>query len=219
MWFFLWIVLSAFLLGIFFWQSQILWQQKKAWSAFAKNNSLQYIPGKFSESPRVSGKVGRHHISLFSDSRMTADMRSQRFMTVVEIVLGCKMPAGGVVSTIGMKPFVDTLIFHEDIKPEAEGWAEENIIRTDNEAMMKAYLTLPRLKVLQSVFSMKGANVIFLFDKEAVALRIETADPLHNTERVDKIIKQFLRVADKLTVDKDEYAALKGLVHVDSDAG
>ncbi|MCB9989511.1 MAG: hypothetical protein H6868_09320 [Rhodospirillales bacterium] len=217
MWVFVWLLLSSFLLGIFFWQSQILWQQKKAWSAFAQKNSLQYIPGKFSEAPSVTGKIGRHHISLFSDSRMMEDMRSRRFMTVVEIVLGCKMPAGGVVATFGMKPFVDTLIFHEEIKPEMEGWGAENLVRTDEEKMMKAFLTPERLKVLQSIFSMKGANAIFLFDKEAVAFRIETADPLHNSERIDKIVKQFLRGADKLSVDKEEYAALKALVGAEDD--
>ncbi len=203
MWIFVWILLSVFVLGVFAWSIQILFQQKKVWKAFADKHGWHYEAGKMTASPSMMGAFGDHRVALFSDSRQMPDARGQRFFSVIEIEMDGGMPMGGVFATPDMAPLLNGLNFTQTFNPAGDNWKASYIVRTNDKEALKDYLTPERQKALHAIFSMKGASAIFLFDQEAAALRIETVDPLRGEERLEKILVQFVKAADMLSLKGD----------------
>lgn len=198
MWVFIWILLSAFIIGVFVWSLYTLGQQKTAWRSFAQKNGLSYRPGRFNESPYVEGPMEGFQVALFADMKLTPDMRGQRYVTVIEIELKRGMPTGGVVATAAMAPYLAELSFSESFAPDYKGWKPEYILRGRNSKALEDYLTVPRLKLLAALFEMKNSNVLYFFDEDNAALRIETMDPMRSAAHVEKMVRQFLSAVPKL---------------------
>lgn len=200
----LWAVASAFVIGVTVWSLRILFQQKKAWASFAKKHGLSYEKSKFMESPRVGGFFGGRKVALYGTSRPTADARRQRFVTVIEVEMGPGTPAAAAFGTAEFSDFLESLIFKQPYRPEGVDWKEGwRVVAAEADAL-KAYMTPARIKALHNVFSMSGAAVLFFFDDFDSVLRVETSDPLRSEEKVDKIIRQFVKVADILAPTNEE---------------
>jgi hypothetical protein len=198
MWIFIWVLFSAFILGVFAWSTAILFQQKRAWQAFATKNGMTYVPGKFLGSPAVTGQRGGYGLSFFTDNQKTADVRGQRFVTVIEAQLKTPMPAPAALSTKEYGEFIGSLNLPDTYEPSMPEWNKSNVIRTRNLEGLKSYLTDERLKTLQSLFSMRNAIVLFFFDEHEAVLRIETADPLRDAVHMEKIARRIIDAMDKL---------------------
>ncbi len=192
MWIFLWILASAFILGVFGWSSVILWQQKQAWAAFARKHKMEYKTLRFLDSATVRGTIGGFRMSLFSDARQTNDMRRERYFSVIEFELGSGLPTGAAIGTGGMKEFIDNLSFPEMVTPEHEKWTGDYIARTRSKTLLKEYLTPLRLDALLSMFGMKNASVLYFFDEIDAILHIETVDPLRDAEKLNRIVNRIL---------------------------
>lgn len=207
MWIFLWLLLSAFIIGVFVWSMRTLWLQKRAWAAFAERHGLVYQRGRrFNDPPRVEGSFQGKKLFLATDTKQTQDVRGERYVTVIEIELPQGMPAAGVMATAGMAPYLEggLMSFTESYVPEIKGWKSGYILRCRDEAAMRAYMNPARLKVMTALFSLKGAQVLYLFDEQSAALRIETSDPLRSAAHVEKMVKQFIAAADKLAAASSE---------------
>ncbi len=201
MWIFIWALFSAFILGVFFWSTAILFQQKRAWEAFAKKNNMTYVPGKMFGSPVVTGHRGGYGLSFFTDNQKTSDVRGQRFVTVIEAQLKMPMPAPAALATKEYGVFIASLNLPDAYEPDLPEWNKSNVIRTRNLPGLKPYLTPERLKILQSLFSMRNAIVLYFFDEHEAVLRIETTDPLRDAVHMEKIAKRIIDAMDKLKPD------------------
>ncbi len=200
MWIFLWIILSLFVLGIFGWQSWILWEQKKAWKAFARKNGMEYEPRRSLDSAIVRGTIGGFRMTLFSDSKQTNDIRRERYVSVIEFELGDGMPTGAAIGTSDMKPFIDTLSFTQNLTPDYEKWTGGYVARTRDREALRLYLTQPRLDALVGLFGMNNASVLYFFDELDCVLHIETIDPLRDPEKLDRIINRIVRAVNVLAI-------------------
>ena len=60
--------------------------------------------------------------------------------------------------------------------------------RTDDAARVAPYFAADRLRVLDSLIKQKRVSVLFLFDIDAIFLRLETVDPMLKKGQLDKII-------------------------------
>jgi len=207
MWILLWLVLSGFILGFFFWSSRILFLQKKAWAAFARKRNLSFEGGKFSDSPVMRGRLDAFAISLYTSARETNDVRGQRYMTVLEIELGKGMPTGAAISVPQLSFMTENLAFAETFSPDSPGWKPEYVIRARDVEKLKAYLTSERLKTLSAIFSIKGCSALFIFDELEAVLRLETSDPMINAEKLDKMVGQLIVACRKLALTPDEKSA------------
>lgn len=204
MWIFLWLVLSMFVIGIFGWSTVILYQQKSAWELFAKKNKLAFDRGKIFGPPRITGRLHNFNIDIFTDAQRTDDVRGQRYVTVIEIDLGQKLPTGGVVSTKDFALFVDNLNVKQKYNPDSDVWDPSHLIRTHDKEIMAAYLTDDRLKALNALFSMKSSMAVYMFDEPGCFLHIETTDPLRDDAHLEKILKQLAKIAKKLVLNDGE---------------
>lgn len=205
MWIILWVVLSVFVLGVFAWSQRILVQQKRAWAAFAKKNGFLYEPGKFMAAPAMAGKTGPYVVAFYTDAQQTGDARGQRLVSVLEIELGRGIPGAGAIGTKEMAGFIGGLKFKESFEPDFPDWKKEWVLRAREAAAVNAYLTKERLDALRDLFSMKAASMFF-FDELASLIRIETVDPLKDPERLEKILKRLVPIADRLAPSESEKA-------------
>jgi hypothetical protein len=204
-WFWLlWFVVSAFILSIYAWSLWILYQQKKAWKAFAKKNDLEYRPGRLTEPPFVTGKYRKHKIFLYTSIQETADVRGQRFVTAIEIELGQGLPVPAALGTKEVGYLIMNLRFNMEYEPDSEHWKNSYVLRTTNTAMLDKYLTKERLETIGKLFAMNSASVLFFFDPVEAVLRIETSDPLRDSTRIEKIIDRILRDVEKLKTSAEE---------------
>lgn len=206
MWILLWVALSAFLLGITGWTYMILREQKRAWAAFATAHKLKYDPGKFMSSPTMTGMIGRYSVSFFPGQQPTADSRSQRLVTVVEIDLKCGLPTAAAIGSPDTASFVHALALDFTYEPEAPegGWSKSYPVRTRDIQKLKAYLTPARVQALHSLFSMKNVAALFFCDEYDTVLRLETADPLRDEKKTEKIINRILVDVEKLMPTDEE---------------
>lgn len=204
MWIFLWVVLSIFVMGVFFWSMIILQQQKRSWFAFAKKSGLNYQAGAFTDPPVVSGMVNGYKVTFFTDSLRTQDVRGRRFVTTIEVEMGDGMPTVAAIATQDYAEFLAPLRLPLSWQPPGEEWQKNYIIKTRSTDRLVRYLTAERLKVLSGLFTMKNSATLFFFDEQASILRIETPDPLRDSEKMERIAKRVFSAVDVLLLTPEE---------------
>lgn len=203
-WIFLWFCLSAFVIGAFAWTTRILFEQKRAWLAYARKYNLTYDRGPFFGSPSVSGVIGRHRITLFSEEQAAPDARGRRFRTVIELMRPSGLPVRGAIGCRDMVPVIEGAQMETDVVPDSPDWKSEWRARSDDKTMMKAYLTPERIKAAATLFNHKNASAIYIFDAEDALLRYDTGNPLHDPARLDKLVKMMTGISDAFLVQKGE---------------
>lgn len=208
-WFFLWLILSGALLYFLGWTVFILTRQKGAWRAYASRHKLRYKPNSFFEAPEISGTIGNHTISVFSGEHMADDARRARKLMAAEVQLSGVMPIEGGVASGGHVDIVQSLGFKEEIRPKHPGWDKSWIASSSNKHVLESYLTPERLDALTSLMKIKSAWVILIFRDDVMLLRLDTPDPLDSGQKLDRLMKKMLQVADTLELQKGEDSRLK----------
>jgi len=194
MWIFIWVILSAFVLGVFGWSQVILQQQKRCWAIFAKRHNLSYTSGKFTESPTLTGTMDGFRINLSTAAQQTADARGQRFFTLIEVNLGPGLTTSAAIATPTFEILLGELKMKESLPIAADqDWSAAYLNRARNAKDLEAYLTVERRKALHDIFSMKTVRAIFFFDEIDAVLHLETTDPLRNPDAMEKIVKRILK--------------------------
>ncbi len=204
MWLAIWILLTAFVLGVSLWSWVILRQQKKAWSAFAVKTGLNYTPGTLMGSPTVTGLVKGRKLSFFTAAQKTNDARGQRYVTVIELEMGSGLPVGAALATKEFSDFLSTLRMDETLELQSPDWDKSYIVKTRNAARLKEYLTPERLKIIHALFSAKNSIALFIFDETDSVIRIETSDPLRKMEQLESLAKKLTAAADKLAPQRGQ---------------
>lgn len=213
MWIFIWFLLSSFVLGVFAWSLRILFQQKAAWKAYAKKMNLTYQDGpRFLSSPVLSGSLGPYGFGLYTEEQRTNDTRGQRFSTILEIALRHGLPVMGAMGTQTVIPIIQSLRLDQSVVPQDKDWDPSWMIRTRHAGMVEKYLTPQRLEIIKKIFRMKVLSAFFIFDEQDAVLRIETADPLNDSQRLEKIVKGLIQHAEGLIVKNEERSMLDALV-------
>lgn len=211
MWILLWIVLSAILLGSSAWSLHILMKQKKAWEAYAKSKNFTFNRGTFMGPAEMSGVIGDYKIGFFSAERQGADVRTRRFVTVVEIDLTEGMVDGAVMGTQEMLPFMQSLELIHPHTIEGHGWEKGMYTFIKNDAVVKAYLTPERLEVFANILKTRNADVLIVFHERQLVVRLETVDPIQDAEKIDKVVTRTLALMDKVRITPEQRAAYNAL--------
>ncbi len=216
LWFLLWFVLSFILLGATFWSTIILLQQKKSWSRYAAKKDLIFTRGTFFGSASVEGTINGYEISLFSATQQRADARQNRQLTVLQVTADHSFIDAVACGTNEMLPFIKSLesVSHHEIKTKS--WNKKHYVMSRHKKAIDEYLTEERVKVLGSVLGMPNADILVLLDGNGGVIRIETANPLQDAAKLEKIVNNIMAGFQKLRPSEDEAARLKGLF--DSDA-
>lgn len=198
----LWVVLSVFILGIFVWTTRALQDQKRVWAEFATRRGLQCDRGTYFKSNTVRGKIGPYGFYLASEQRDSADLRGRTFVTVIQFEIPGKMPAPGVLASGNYREYASNLVVREALLIDHPGFSPDRVVaRADHAVLVAPYFTPDRLRVLDSLIKQKGLSVLFLFDIDAIFLRLETVDPMLKSGQLDKTIDGILPMLQVLASD------------------
>lgn len=190
-WFLLWFVLSAFVLGAFAWSTRVLFQQKRAWGAFAKTARMTVTPGALLSSPQIQGVWDAFRFSLVSEEQKSPDARGTRFRSILELHRQIPMRFSGAVGFGDLEQQLGALNLPTTFIPQSPSWKPNWFLRTSDAAAMNDYLTEDRIKALESVFRVKAASALLVFDGMNVLLRLETPDALTDVRKLEAIVKRM----------------------------
>lgn len=193
LWFFLWFVLSAILLGATFWSAKTLYDQKKAWQAFAKKYDLVYEKGKLMQSPTINGFIDNFRISFFAAERQAPDVRQRRVLSALEVTFPKGLVDGVAAGTAEMVPYMTSLKSLRPFVPESDKWNKEFKLFIRHQEAVEAWLTEERLDHIQAILGTKNADVLFLFDNEEAVIRAETRDPLTNPATMERVVQRLIK--------------------------
>lgn len=204
-WFFLWMVLCGALIYFFGWTNLILYKQKKAWRSYAEKLRLRYASSSLLASPEIKGSVDGYSVALFTDEHPSGDGRTNRKLTAIELDLHSEFPMKGVAASGGMVAHIQNhLSYKHEIKPKQKGWKPTYMVQSENGEAMERYLNTARAKALLSLMEMPNVWVVFLFQDNATLLRLDTPEPLDHPAKIDKVIKQMIKVAKILELEEGE---------------
>lgn len=210
-WLFIWILLSGALIGFSVWSFYISHAQKQAWRAFAEKHKLRFNISKPLSAPEVTGSFDDYAIGVLTSEHTTADSRGVRKLTAVEISLKSEFPFAAAVASGGMVPLMKVPDFGNEIRPEHEGWDPSYIARSRSVDAMEGYLTKERLDILTALMKVKSFWVVFIFREGGALLRVDTPDPLQETEKLESLVKRLIAAARKLELAPGEGDRLMSL--------
>jgi hypothetical protein len=202
--FFLWAAITLFLLWFWGWTSYILFQQKRAWKAYAKKNNLRYKSNGLSDSPEVSGSLDGYAVKMFASDHGNGDARSRKMMTTIEVSLKSVLPSPCAVASGGMVKIVQQLDLHQEYRPDIAGWDTSFIARAREEEILTAYLTPMRVEALSRLMKRKLAWTILIFGGEIGLLRLDTSDALEREGKIGPILHEMIAVARVLELEAGE---------------
>ena len=192
-------LLSLIVMGVFFWSTAILQQQKKAWAAAAKKLGFVYNDGgRYMASPSLAGTLGEAAYTLATDQLRTDDAQGQRSITAIEVEMGPGMRTTAVLAMPNFATLLAPVEMAETLTPEEVDIVAGTIIKTADAALLRDSLTVERRKTLQALFGLKNAQVLWYFSPENCIVRIETTDPLTSADKVEKLVRRLAQSASVL---------------------
>jgi hypothetical protein len=204
-WLFIYIIFVIFVLSFFFWNVIILQRQKKSWQAFAKKHDLIYKKAGFFEASAVEGNYKKNRIGIFSEGRVDETTRGMvKYRTIIEVVLGHGMPGTGALGGVSGMKVIEALNFGPTFHPEHESWNKNHLITCSNRDFIKAYLTKKRLDRLNIFFNMPGAVALMVFDEQDAFLRIESADPMLDPNKITSLVDKLIALTEDLKLTEEE---------------
>ena len=208
MWIFIWVVLSAILVGASLWSFKILNDQKSAWEKFARAHNFSLNKGTVMGPAEMNGVIGDYKFSFFAAERNGDDIRTRRLMTVMEVNLIDGMVDGGVMGTQQMLPFMQSLDKLHPHKIEHASWDAGLYCFIHNDEKVKPILTSERIDTISQILKTKNADAIVIFNDREVLVRLETSDPMKDADKLDKIAKRLMGLLEKIRLTPAERAAI-----------
>jgi len=203
--FWLWVVLSVFLIVFWFWSVFILYFQKQSWKAFAKRKGLRYRSRGVFDSPEITGVFKDYNIFIFTTEYDNEDGRMPRRMTSLELSLKSTLPHSMAVASGGMVKLVEELSYRSEFRPDVHGWDNSYIVRSHEAVVPEEYLSEARLKSIMRLMRIKNAWVILFFTPEQALLRLDTPHPLHQAKLLEDILNKLAEAAKIFEVSTPEY--------------
>ncbi len=207
--FYLWVVISLFLLGFWAWTLLVVTQQKKAWKIFADKRNMRYHDTGMFSTPMVSGAVDSYGVSLFASEHSELDARTQKRLTAIEISLQSDFPFLSAIASGGMVSVVDAFDIRHEYKPQIKGWDNSYVLRVSDLSVAQNYYTEERLNKLIKLMKIDKAWVILAIVEDRGVLRLDTPYPIDNPKKLDNLIKQMIDIARALELKKGEVKDLK----------
>lgn len=203
-WILIWIILSTIILGANIWSWVILYQQKQAWESLARKYKMVFRKNRFLAPPELEGKIDDFQINMFTAERKGMDIRTRRYMTVMEIVFPKPLVDGGALGTPEMYIFIESIGTVKPLNIDGVTFKEGVRLYSRNDDNVKAFMTPERVEHINHIFSTRNVDILFIFSDNISVLRIETADPMSDAVKLDKAIHRILNHTKAIQVTTPE---------------
>ena len=204
-WIFAWVVFAVFILGIFFWSVQILFQQKRAWKRLSNSLNWNYREQALLKSPIVEGVYNGFSVLIYSEEQPVQDMGRRQYRTVLLIGFQEGFPMGAALASDGRRAFIESLKIEEVHKPDFEGWNGSVIFHTEDDKVCAKFMNKNRYEALHKLMNLKKKDSVFICDDKEGYYRVETPDPLTDEAVIKKMLDKFTEACEALRpTEKDK---------------
>lgn len=203
-------MLSFVLLGTTAWSLLILFRQKKAWAAYAKQKGLAFVKGRFSAPCGMEGTIDGVNVSFFTAVQQKEDSRKNRQLTVVQFILGKPFIEYIAAGTDEMLPFLNSLDLLTPHSLENSKWdSKTHHIYSRNKEAVNYFLTEERITILNNILKLSNSDNIVLLSSEEGVFRFETSNPLTDIDKIDKLVTKLIANIKKLYPSDEERKEFK----------
>lgn len=193
-----WFMICCAVLSFFGWTTYLLFLQKKTWKFFAEKHKLQYKNEGLLNSPSVYGNYGNGKINLYSEERLTQDVRGRRFITVIEILTEQKCYFEGAITAGSAVELINFIDMEHILTPQSEMWQSNFSAKTNDYEAMKSFLDEKGgMKVLYPMMKNPKNGFVAVFMNNEFLLRFETSNPIVEIEKLERIVKSMLAITSK----------------------
>lgn len=199
-WIFLWLIVAIIILGSSSWAYLLLFRQKAVWAEFARKHKLTFTNNGWLQAPQVRGVMHKNlTLTLYTEQQVAADGRNQRYRNVVLVEAPWGIKGGGAVAASPLlRNFINNLKLPGALPLEGKNWPNGTLFHTQNVALLEAHMTPERTKLVQTLLGMKNADPMVLFDDDTFFIRLETADPLIDAAKLEKLLGKLFTIADAM---------------------
>lgn len=196
LWIALWAGLSIFIMGVFFWTTRALISQKQVWAAFARRRGFKWNGRKWLQGPVLMGRTGDYDVYISSEERDRPGLKGRHFVTILQLSKTHIMPGSSAIGTGDYGAFVDGMgVQDEMLLP----FSDPDVIaratcRSEDAAQVQGFWTSHRTMLLENLIKQSRINILFLFDKSDVLLRVETVDPMLKEGQLDRFVDGTMAV-------------------------
>jgi len=173
-------------------------KQKMAWKDFGKKHNLSFEPHGVLASGVLRGIIRDHSLTISSDPQINEDYRGRRFLTTIQIDLNLKMPTEGVIGSAGLRRFVESLPLPEEFAPADPEWNKQACVKAQKAEILDGFFSQERTRALNSLMSIKGVNVLLVFNEKTSLLRFESPDPMDDAGRLERLVFKIFDVVKTL---------------------
>lgn len=193
-WFMIWVFFAVVIMGTFMWSIQILMKQKMAWKDFGKKHNLSFDPNGVMASGVLRGVIREHSLTISSDPQIDEDFRGRRFLTTIQIDMNLKMLTEGVIGSAELRRFVESLPLPDEFAPADPEWNKQACVKAQKAEALDDFFSEERTRAINSLMSIKGVNVLLVFNEKTSLLRFESQDPMDDAARLERLVFKILDV-------------------------
>jgi hypothetical protein len=199
MWLFLWIIFVIAIIVAFVWSYHILFEQKRAWRAFAEKYNLDFAPGGFWDAPEASGFIKGRRVNLYSQPKQDIQTRTASTQNIIEVFLNTSPDTVAVVASSGFMDFLQSIDLPAPFIVEDTQWPAQILARTfDDERPDLWFLeNSKRIEAIQ-LLSKLPFDIGFVCDRDRAFVVVRTSHPLTEPKRINQIIGKLFQAAELL---------------------
>jgi len=204
MFLFLWVVFVLAAVGFFLWSTHALFEQKRAWKAYAKKFNLNYTPGTMMQSPSMAGEIKGHRVNFYPQlSENDQGQRSTK--NVIEVFLNDIPNTLCVVASRGFMDFVALLDLPEPFTVDDSNWPNNLLTRSleDEEANVWFLNNKDRIIAIQNL-SKLPFDTAFVCDGEQSFIAIRTSNSLGDPRRLNQVVGKLFDIIKMLESHESE---------------
>lgn len=202
MWLFLWILFVLAVVGAFVWSYYAVYEQKRAWAAFAKKYNLEYMKGAMFKPSAVTGRLKDHRINVYAQENVNEQTGTRTTYSVVEVFLKNVPETYAVVTSKGFVDFLTQLNWPAPFIVEHKSWPASALARTfDNERPDEWFEAQKNRMIAMKTLLELPFDTAFVADGEQAFLAVRTAHPLSDPRRINQILGKLFEVSALLEGD------------------
>jgi len=196
MWLFLWILFVLAIMGAFVWSYHVVFEQKRAWGAFAQKYNLDFAKGTFFQPPAAAGLIKGRQVNLYSQQRVNLETSTQTNTSVIEVFLNKYPDMYGAVGSQGFIDFMAALDLPEPFIVKHPKWPNNFLSRTiDEEQAVEWFLSNEKRIEALAELSKMPFDVAFMANDNNSFLAARTSHALTDPKRINQIMGKLFVIA------------------------
>jgi hypothetical protein len=197
MWIFLWIIIVLAVIGAIIWSYHIIFEQKRAWGAFAKKYNLTCTSMGYLKAPEVTGQIKGRTVNIYSIERYAPETDVRTVTSMVEVFLKNDPGMYAAVSSPGFIDYMNDVQLPMPFIVDHPDWPQNVLSRTfENETAAEWFSNNEtRINAIKKM-SVMPFDTLFVANDMNSFIGVRTSHPLTDPRRINQIMGNLFKIAD-----------------------